>query len=458
MQLKHTPQEIVERKALTINAAKTCQPVGAMYAALGVHNCMSHSHGSQGCCSYHRSSLTRHYNEPIMATSSSFSEGASVFGGASNLNEAIRNIFTLYDPDIIAVHTTCLSEVIGDDLVQIIKNQYKDGLIPEGKLVLHTNTPSFKGSHVTGFSNMTTSFISYLTKSTGKTNDTVNVIPSFIEPSDMSEIKYMLSEMGIKYIMLPDTSDVVNGPMDGKFRMYPKGGTTKEQIETMGDSKLSIGLGVIGASDAPKLLNSKFKVPMEIMDLPIGITATDQFITKMHSLCGIPVPETLELERGQLLDVMMDKNQYTSGKTVSIVGDPDLVLGMCQFCKENDMKIIHVITGTPTPKKWEERLREICGPDTYIKTGKGADMFLLHQLIKNEKPDLIFGNTYAKEIALDEDIPLIRFGYPIYDRIGQQYMPVMGYRGGMRLLCKVLDAILDRQDRDSNDEEFEFIM
>ena len=62
-----------------------------------------------------------------MATTSSFTEGASVFGGQANILEAITNIFALYDPEIIAVHTTCLSETIGDDLNQIIKKAYQEG-------------------------------------------------------------------------------------------------------------------------------------------------------------------------------------------------------------------------------------------------------------------------------------------------------------------------------------------
>jgi len=70
--LSSTTKEIKPREALRINPAKTCQPIGAMYAALGVHGCMPHSHGSQGCCAYHRSHLTRHYKEPVVATSTSF--------------------------------------------------------------------------------------------------------------------------------------------------------------------------------------------------------------------------------------------------------------------------------------------------------------------------------------------------------------------------------------------------
>ncbi len=34
MLLRHTTNEVRERNALTVNPAKTCQPVGAMYAAL----------------------------------------------------------------------------------------------------------------------------------------------------------------------------------------------------------------------------------------------------------------------------------------------------------------------------------------------------------------------------------------------------------------------------------------
>jgi nitrogenase molybdenum-iron protein beta chain len=154
MLLRHTPKEITERKALVINPAKTCQPIGAMYASLGINGCLPHSHGSQGCCAYHRSTLTRHYKEPISAATSSFTEGASVFGGQANLLQAIENIFTVYEPEIIAIHITCLSETIGDDLKQIALKAETEGKIPKGKHIIGAPTPSYVGSHVTGFSNM----------------------------------------------------------------------------------------------------------------------------------------------------------------------------------------------------------------------------------------------------------------------------------------------------------------
>jgi nitrogenase molybdenum-iron protein beta chain len=83
---------------------------------------------------------------------------------------------------------------------------------------------------------------------------------------------------------------------------------------------------------------------------------------------------------------------------------------------------------------------------------------MFHQLVQENRPDLIMGNTYCKYICRDMDIPLLRIGYPIYDRIGQSYVPITGYRGGMHLLLKILSIFMDRQDRDAEEENVELIM
>jgi nitrogenase molybdenum-iron protein beta chain len=438
--------------------AKTCQPVGAMYAALGIHRCLPHSHGSQGCCAYHRSALTRHYAEPIMASTSSFTEGASVFGGQANLLESINNIFALYNPDIIAVNTTCLSETIGDDIAQIINKAVADNKIPRGKTVMFASTPSFKGSHVTGYANMLTAIVQNFAANTGKKNNAVTLLPSFIEPSDMSEIKHIAGSMGVEYIMYPDTSGVVDAPMDGKFRMYPQGGTTRESIGESGNSRYALALGRVGTLQASQLLDTKCKVKTEVLDLPIGISATDAFVDTLRKGAGLTVPENLRAERGRLVDVLCDKSQYLYGKKVSLSGDPDVLMGLTQFCKDAGMEILHIITGTPAGGKFVKRIQEIAGAHAVVKEGSQADLFYFHQLLQNNKPDLILGNTYCKYIARDMDIPLIRAGFPIYDRVGHSYFPITGYRGGLHLLVKMLDVFMDRQDRDAPEERFELVM
>ncbi len=460
MLLRHTSKEVKEREGLTINPAKTCQPIGAMYAALGIHGCLPHSHGSQGCCSYHRSTLTRHYKEPVMAATSSFTEGASVFGGQANLLAAIDTIFAVYDPDIIAVHSTCLSETIGDDLQQITKKASDDGKIPDGKYVIYASTPSFVGSHVTGYANMVAGMANQFAESTGEKKSQYNMIAGWMEPSDMREIKRLAKEMGINIVLFPDTSDVLDAPQTGKHVFYPKGGTTVAELKSSGDSLASFALGSISAEPAAIALEKKCKVPFETLDIPIGLSATDRFIMAISKMAKIEVPDEITAERGRLVDVMADMEQYLHGKRVALFGDPDQLLPLTEFLLDLSMKPVHIVSGTPG-QRFDKEMRvmlEKRSPETKFKSGLGADMFLLHQWMKNEPVDLLIGNTYGKYMARDEDIPFIRFGFPILDRIGHSYFPNIGYNGSLRLLEKILNVLMDRQDRDALEEKFELVM
>lgn len=456
MLLRHTPKEITERKALMINPAKTCQPIGAMYAALGIKGCLPHSHGSQGCCSYHRSTLTRHYKEPISAATSSFTEGASVFGGQANLMQAINNIFTVYDPEVIAVHTTCLSETIGDDLNQIFDKAIREKKVPEGKTLVGAPTPSYVGSHVTGFSNMVKAMAN-LAEKTGVKNGKVNIIPGWVEPCDMEEIKRMASSIGINITMYPDTSGVVNGPLTGKYSMFPDAGTPMADIKASGDAIGTLALGEWCSADAARLLDTKCKVPCSILDMPFGLKATDRFVDALRTVAGTTVSDEISKERGQLVDMISDMHQYLYGKRVAIFGDPDQLIAMTEFLVSIDMVPAYVITGTPG-KKFEKRIREITADmPCEVKVKAHGDMFMLHQWIKNEGVDLLIGNTYGKYIARDEDIPFLRWGFPILDRQGHQYFPTVGYKGGLRLLESMLGLLLDRIDRDCPEEKFELV-
>ncbi|WKY45275.1 nitrogenase molybdenum-iron protein subunit beta [Eubacteriaceae bacterium ES2] len=455
--LNYTSKEVAERSALRINPAKTCQPVGAMYAALGVYGCMPHSHGSQGCCSYHRTFLTRHFKDPAIAASSSFTEGASVFGGGSNLKTAMRNIFDIYDPKIIAVHTTCLSETIGDDLNAYITDY--ESKIPEGRYVVHTNTPSYVGSHVTGYSNMIAGFIKYLSKSTGEKNGKVALIPGFVNPGDMREMKRIATLMGVEYTMLPDTSGVMDAPMGNHYEMYPKGGTTVEEIQDLGNCELTLALGDLTTEMPADVLEKQCKVPYEALPLPIGVEYTDKYIMALNAFSKNEVPYTLEEERGQLMDIMLDSNQYTNGKSVAIYGDPDTVLGITQLACEIGLIPKYVITGTPGTafeKKAAEILAKFNIEGSIVKAS--ADLFEMHQWIKNDPVDVLIGGSYGKAVARAEDIPLVRAGFPILDRYVHSYMPIVGYKGAMRLVELILTAIMDRMDRDCADEDFEVVM
>lgn len=160
----------------------------------------------------------------------------------------------------------------------------------------------------------------------------------------------------------------------------------------------------------------------------------------MRKMAGVTVPDSLNLERGQMLDIITDMQAYFYHKKVALVGDPDQLEALTEFLVDIDMMPIHIVTGTKN-KAFEKRIKELTADVPHeVNVKSGGDMFLFHQWIKNEPVDLMIGNTYVKYISKDEDIPFIRHGFPILDRIGHSYFPTVGYKGGMRLLEKILDA------------------
>lgn len=454
--LNATPKEQFERTGLTINPAKTCQPIGAMYAALGINKCLPHSHGSQGCCSFHRMHLTRHYRDPIIASTSSFTEGSCVFGGKSNLTQGLINIFNIYNPDVVAINTTCLSETIGDDVGEIVR----DAKIPDGKTVIFASTPSYQGSHITGFSNMCKSMVTQLaTHEDGVCNGKVNVFPGFVEPSDMKEIKHILKELNMDFIMYPDTSDVVNTPNTGKYEMYPNGGTKIKDIKDSGNSIATVALGSYASQDSAYTLEKQCDVIPYILKTPIGIKATDDLIMNLLKISGGSVSKELETERGQLVDLMVDIHHHYHGKKVAIYGDPDIIVPLAEFVIDLGMQPKYVITGTPG-KAFEKEMAEVLKAaninDCVVKSE--SDLFDLHQMIMNDPVDMLIGNTYGKYIARAENIPLVRIGFPILDRVGHGFFTTVGYRGAMRLIEKISTAFLDQYDRECPEEDFELVM
>jgi nitrogenase molybdenum-iron protein beta chain len=181
-------------------------------------------------------------------------------------------------------------------------------------------------------------------------------------------------------------------------------------------------------------------------------------IQAVMDITGIEPPASIMDDRGRLVDIMTDMQHYLYGKKVAVFGDPDHVIALTDFLVDAGMRPVYVITGTPG-KRFEERVKAILKdavPGAVVRAY--SDLFYLHQLIKNDPVDLIIGNTYGKYIARAEDLPFVRFGFPILDRVGHGYFPIVGYQGGMYLLSNIVNTLLDRKDRDDPEERFELVM
>ena len=87
------------------------------------------------------------------------------------------------------------------------------------------------------------------------------------------------------------------------------------------------------------------------------------------------------------------------------------------------------------------------------KVYPGADLWHLRSLCFTDKPDFLIGNSYGKYIQRDTlhkgkefEVPLIRIGFPIFDRHHYHRYPIWGYDGGLRTLIMLLDEFFETLD------------
>ena len=442
------------RSALVVNPAKACQPLGAVFAAAGFEKTMSFVHGSQGCVAYYRSHLSRHFKEPSSAVSSSMTEDAAVFGGLNNMIDGLANTYSLYQPKMIAVSTTCMAEVIGDDLQSFIENARKKESIPQDYSVPFAHTPAFVGSHVDGYDNMMKGVLeSFWKNKTREAGEQINIIPGFdgYVVGNNRELKRILDLMGVNYKILSDAADQYDTPADGEFRMYD-GGTKIDDIAPALNAKATISLQHWCTR---KTLDFIKETGQETASFhyPLGVAATDDLLMKLSELSGKDIPLEIEKERGRLIDAMADSQAHLHGKKYAIYGDPDFVYAMARFVMETGGEPTHCLATNGTTK-WAEQMKELLATSPFGASAQvwaGKDLWHLRSLLATEPTDFIIGSSYAKYLERDTGIPLIRLTFPIFDRHHHHRFPVWGYQGGLRVLVTLLDKVFDTLDRETID-------
>ena len=430
-----------DKKFAVVNPSKMCQPMGAIQALLGIKDSMPLIHGSQGCSTYIRFQLTRHFREPIEVASTSLSEKTVIYGGEFNLMKALKNITEKQSPSMIAVTSSCLTETIGEDMVGIIEKFKDANLDKELPVIVPISTPSYIESHVEGYNRTIKALVEHLAAPTVP-NGKINIITGNISPADVKEVKNMLKEMDCESIILTDTSENLDAPLTEDTLSLYDGGTTIEEIEDTANSAGTISLSK-HVDSAGVFLEKMFGVKSISGPIPIGLENTDSFVKSVCELGDLEIPDSIEKDRGRLMDALVDAHSYNYHRKVAIFGDPDFVSGLTRFTCEMGMTPTVVCTGTES-KRFIEDINNISREKGVSPTIlAGGDLYDMHMAIKEAGADILIGNAYGASMAKEENIPLFRVGFPVFDRLGAQRIPVLGYNGGIDFVDRLTNTILD---------------
>ena len=124
-------------------------------------------------------------------------------------------------------------------------------------------------------------------------------------------------------------------------------------------------------------------------------------------------------------------------------------MGLLQFMLEMGVEPVHVLVHNST-NAFEKEAKELLESSPFGQNATvwgGKDLWHMRSLLFTEPVDFIIGNSYAKYLERDTKIPLIRIGYPIFDRHHLHRYSTMGYEGAINLLNWIANGVLDALDR-----------
>lgn len=444
-EVKLAPRE----RAGVINPMYDCQPAGAQYAGIGIEDCIPLVHGGQGCTMFVRLLFAQHFKENFDIASTSLHEDSAVFGGHNRIQEGVMVLAKRYPHlRVIPIITTCSTEVIGDDVEGTIKKCYKqlEAELPGREIhLIPVHTPSFKGSHVTGYAEAVKSIVKTMAKK-GEPTGKLNVFTGWINPGDLAELKHYFAEMDVAANFLMDIEDF-DSPMLPNKAIETYGRTTVEDLQNTANATASFALAKYEGAGASEYLRDNFEVPHHLVNAPYGIKNTDDMLRKLSEVTGKPIPEPLVRERGIALDALADlAHMFFANKKVAIYGHPDMVLGLAQFCMEVELEPALLLIGDDQGSKYKKdpRIAELKKQAHFdIEIIHNADLWELEKRVKEGpvKYDLIMGHSKGRYIAIDAKIPMVRVGFPTFDRAGLYRKPTIGYRGAMELAETIANTL-----------------
>lgn len=438
-------KETVNCRNVNENPCNMCMPMGGILPFKGVEQSMVIIHGSQGCSTYMRRHIAEHFNEPIDVGSSSLNEKGTVYGGENNLKQGLDNIIKVYNPKLIGVLTTCLAETIGEDIERITADYLLERGLEDVSIVT-VPTPGYGDSHSEGYWLALRRIVAQLARPSEK-HSKLNIFTPNISPADIREIKRILELMKVEYTLLPDFSDTLDRPFAKPYKKIPNGGTKPKDITRMSGAPATIQMGItVDERYSPgKYLETEFDVPLYNLPIPMGIESTDLFISTVEAITGNPAPESLELERGRLLDCMIDSHKYNfQGRSV-IFGEPEWVYAVSKTCLENGVFPVVVATGSNTARLAEVLEPELAKHQARARVLNEADFTQIREMSKAMQANIAIGHSDGRYLTEKEGIPLVRLGFPIHDRMGGQRLLSVGYVGTAMFIDRVTNTLLENK-------------
>ncbi|TVR43571.1 MAG: hypothetical protein EA402_09345 [Planctomycetota bacterium] len=442
-----------QRPAAT-NTCRMCAPLGAVLAWRGIEGALPLVHGGQGCSTYLRRFAIGHFREPLDVACSNVSERAAIFGGGEVIAPALTNAIAQYQPQLVAICTTCVVETIGDDVPNLLRQARTrlraQGMDPIPDLIC-CSTPSYGMTHVRGWWGAVTSLITALAEEGNEgglpaADAPLALFAPLASPADWRGLRATAIDCGVPITLVPDGTESLDGGPGSGIASLPRGGTPLASIRALGRHASWLQLG--GADQAKAYpgpaLAARHQVAGQVLPMPLGLRASDAWVDALIRQGGGQLGELTKASRGRVLDLLADCHKTLKGARLAIQGDGEMGPALVRFA--------HEIGAIPAVLACDERLSHD-QRDALAECGctvvDDADYQAFREVVAAADCQVVLGSSRSYPTCRALNLPLIRVGFPVADRVGSASIRHLGYDGAYDLVMRIANTLIEEQQRAS---------
>jgi nitrogenase molybdenum-cofactor synthesis protein NifE len=412
-------------KPATVNPQKNSPALGATLAYLGVDGMLALLHGAQGCSTFIRLQLSRHFKESVALNSTAMSEDAAIFGGWENLRRGMARVVEKFRPAVVGVMTSGLTETMGDDVRSALHQFRAERPDLAGTPVVWASTPDYCGSLQEGYAAAVEAILD-LAEGGPPIADQVTLLPgAHLTPADVEELKAIVEAFGLTPIAVPDVANALDGHIDAEVKPLSTGGVGVDAIRRAGRSVATL---YVGDSLAPAAasLRERFGVPAYGFTSATGLAEVDHLCAALSAITGRPIPEAQRRWRSRLADAMVDAHYQLGRKKVALALEADPLKGMTRFLASLGCEITAALAATRT-----RGLHDLPAERVFV-----GDLEDLEDAARGV--DLVVANSNGRQAVARLGVKAhLRAGLPVFDRLGAHQRCWVGYRGTTQLVFEI---------------------
>jgi len=380
--------------------------------------------------------------------SSCVGETEVVFGGGGRLKEEITHTLDVMDGDLYVVLTSCVTDMIGDDIHSVV-SEFRE----RGVEIIYAETGGFKGDSYLGYDLVLQSlFKNYLTKGLEKIPGKVNlwgIVPSMdvFWRGNLENAAKLLEKLGLQ------------------VNTFFTSGDSLKAIKESGSAQLNIVLSNLYGVEAARVFEEVHQVPYLTLPLPIGPHASDHFLRLVGAkldLAAELVEQVIAEENYhyyQVLSTLTDSyNDADLQRYAIVVGDANYAPSLTRFLADDLgwLPELVAVTDILRPKQQELVRQSLAGLESGLEPllvfetdsseiithlNKNRPQFTGKRYQNTLSPACVVGSSSDRDLAAKLGAAHLSVTFPVLNRavLRRGYT---GYDGGLTLIEDLLSVVV----------------